>query len=581
MHADAPSLSLTAFLDVLPPLPLPAEMRAWDAAAERFGLSSAMLMENAGRVACDILRAHRPCLRNVPIWLFMGGGNNGGDAACLARHLADHGADVWLFHARPVEAYSGAAAVQLRMAQDNGVPLLPLHAFPLACAAALGADPHRDEGAVHACRAQPLPQSMPEILPEILVDGLLGTGFSGTLRPEMQECIERINTVHAAIPGCFVLALDTPSGLDAASGRPSPVAVRADATVSLAALKPGLALPEARIWTGSLHVGDIGIPRAVRSNAPCSAWLLDGRALQVLPAVAPESHKNTYGHVLVVGGAPGLSGAAHLACAAALRTGAGLVTAAAPARSLADIRSGWPEIMTHALDPGSASGERHWPDSLDQPLRDLLARATALVLGPGMGRDEETAAFLAALLGQAGRPPAVVDADALMALARGPDLLRLLTPADILTPHPGEAAALLSLDAAAVQADRAAALNALCRLSSAAVVLKGAGTLVSQAGAPTLVCPYDVPQLAIGGAGDVLAGCIGALRACREGARWPALRVAGLGVILHALAGRLCARRWPGRGALASDIADALPQVRSEFSTPAEPGPEVMTPWPA
>ena len=168
-----------------------------------------------------------------------------------------------------------------------------------------------------------------------------------------------------------------------------------------------------------------------------------------------------------------------------------------------------------------------------------------------------------------------------MLLARRPALLEQLTERDILTPHPGEAAALLACSISEIQAARPAALARLCSRCAGVVVLKGAGTLVGQSGAPLLVSPYDVPQLAMGGSGDVLAGCLGGLLARGDGADLPSLGVAGVGVALHALAGRLCAATWPERGNRASELADALPKVRTglTYATTDQIRQEVL-PWP-
>lgn len=546
--------TLAEFCARLSPLPLPEEMRQWDADAAALGLSPAMLMENAGHVALDVLLRYAPDVGGKAVWLLMGSGNNGGDAACVARLLADRGARPLIFTARPPEAATGASALHLSLARANGVRVVPL--TELAAAAS-------------AC---PASASAP---PRLIVDGLLGTGFSGTLRPGAQAAIEHVNALSGRIPSCFVLALDIPSGLDATTGKPSPVAVRAHATVSLAAAKPGLVLPEAAPWVGALHVGDIGMPGPVRS--PVRHYLLDGRALTALPAPPPESYKNSFGHVLVLGGAPGLSGAGHMACAAALRTGAGLVSAAAPESALYAIQCGWPEIMTVALGPRGATG---WPAEIPDALRERLRRATALAVGPGMGRGDDAAAFLAALLELPARPPAVIDADALVLLSRSPELLARLGPDDVLTPHPGEAAALLGTDGAHIQADRPAALTALCALSRAAVVLKGAGSLVGQACAPVFISPYAVPALAMGGSGDVLAGCIAAFLAQSRGQEGAGLRAAAAGVALHALAGRSLGHDFPRRGCLASELADALPHVRATLGEAPQGVWERRVPWP-
>ena len=546
--------TLAEFCGRLSPLPLPEEMRQWDADAAALGLSPAMLMENAGHAALDVIMRYSPDVAGKTVWLIMGAGNNGGDAACVARLLADRGAEPVIFAARPPEAATGASALHLSLARANGVRVVPLEELMAT------ADAMRAGG---------------NAAPRLMVDGLLGTGFSGTLRPGAQAAIEQVNALSARLPSCFVLALDIPSGLNAISGRPSPVAVRAHATVSLAAPKPGLVLPEAVPWVGALHVGDIGMPAPVR--APVRHYLLDGHALMDLPAPDPESYKNSFGHVLVLGGAPGLSGAGHMACASALRTGAGLVSAAAPESALAAIQCGWPEIMTHALGPRGAT---EWPAALPDALRERLRRATALAVGPGMGRGEDAAAFLAALLELPERPPAVMDADALILLSRRRELLARLGPDDVLTPHPGEAAALLGTDGAHIQADRPAALAALCGLSAATAVLKGAGTLVGQAGAPVFISPYAVPALAMGGSGDVLAGCIAALLAQSTGHEGAGLRAAATGVALHALAGRSLDLRFPRRGCLASELADELPHVSATLGEAPQGVWERRAPWP-
>ncbi|WP_301204704.1 NAD(P)H-hydrate epimerase, partial [uncultured Desulfovibrio sp.] len=208
---DAPE----EFCRLLSPLPLPDEMRQWDEEAERFGLSTAMLMENAGRVACDVLLRHCPDVEGAAVWLLMGSGNNGGDAACVARLLADRGARPLLFHARPPDAVSGASALHLSMARANGVRLAPLEELPVAMTACLGGMTAKERNATATAAAESGP-------PRIIVDGLLGTGFSGKLRPEAQAAIERVNALSRRIAGCFVLAIDIPSGLDAVSGLPSP-----------------------------------------------------------------------------------------------------------------------------------------------------------------------------------------------------------------------------------------------------------------------------------------------------------------------------------------------------------------------
>ena len=533
----------------LPPLPFPQEIRAWDQGAKAFGLPEMLLMENAAKAAFDVIRRHCPDIAGKTIWLIMGSGNNGGDAACLARYLLDAGARPLVLHTKALGQLKGASGQHAKVAKASGVPFRRLR--------------YQRDG-------WNLPNSSQ---PHIIIDGLLGTGFRGSLRADVLALVEAVNSLAV---GRTVVSLDIPSGLDACTGNPMPTAVRAGLTISFAAAKPGIVLPCAKEWTGTVHVCDIGIPAVIRVKERCSAYLLDAQCLSPLTrrsALPENSFKNTFGHVLVLGGARGYGGAAHLAARAALRTGAGLVTVAAPATAVADIKCGWPEIMTLALE----DTEQCWPSSISPRLKSLIESCTSLVVGPGMGRGQDGAEFLHALLALPRRPPIVFDADALALLSYDPKLFAKVREEDILTPHPGEAGMLLGLTAQAVQADRWAALENLCARSCGVNVLKGAGTMVRQSTSPILICPYDIPQLAVGGSGDVLAGCLGGLLAsrgeivqkCSADLAWgchPSLLTAGVGVALHALAGRSLAQQWPLRGNTSAETADALPQVLHRVS---------------
>lgn len=538
------------------PLPAPAEMSGWDRAAIELGLPEVLLMENASREALHALEAETGPVLGKRVLLFMGGGNNGGDAACLARHLRDAGAETLVLHTRPLGAYRGVAGRHLRLARRCGVVFAPAAGWPVR----YGGTPW------DACG---------EGGPDIVVDGLLGTGFAGSLRPLERGLVGRINALSRR---AFIFALDIPSGLSGLSGRPSPVAVRAHATVTFEAAKPGLVLPEAAPYTGRLHVRPIGIPAVVRRAHPASFQLITPEIGRALPAAAPGWHKGSAGSVLIVGGSSGLTGAPHLAARAALRCGAGLVSVAAPHDLCAEIKAHCPDIMTRPLGgPGTA----RWSPALVEALRPW--RCGALALGPGLGRDPETAAFVRALLGSPGRPSAVVDADALHALAVHPETLASLRPCDVLTPHPGEAATLLHTTPALVQADRFAALAALQRLAPCVWVLKGAGTLIGMEGRPVTIAPYAEPNLAVGGSGDVLSGCLCTLLAQTaahpsesseaEGCASAAHLAACLGVHLHAKAGEVLRAAFPERGNTASDIAETLSRARARE---AGHGPEAL-----
>ena len=533
------------------PLPTPKEMHEWDQASIRLGLPEALLMENASREALHVLHGEAGGLQGKRVLFFMGSGNNGGDAACLARHVHDCGASVLVLHTRPLGACKGVTGLHVRLARRCGVRFAPAAGWP-ARFRGTPWDIAWTDG--EACGG-----------PDVVVDGLLGTGFSGSLRSPEMLLVGHINALRSR---ALVFALDVPSGLSGLTGRPCPVAVRARATVSFEAAKPGLVLPEALPYTGSLYVRPIGIPAVVRAAHPASFQLLTEGIFQTLPGVTPGWHKGTAGAVLVVGGSKGLTGAPHLAALGALRAGAGLVSVAAPQGLCRDIKADCPDIMTRPL---GAAEHLCWSSVTISDLLPHVRPCGALVLGPGLGREPETAAFVRDVLACSARPAAVVDADALHALAVHPDALASLRPCDILTPHPGEAATLLRTTPALVQADRFGALRALQRLAPAVWILKGAGTLIGTEGRPMTIVPCAEPNLAVGGSGDVLAGCLGTLMAqfshCSgvqpengENGEEPFM-TACLGVYWHAQAGHALRERFPHRGNTATEIADALPAV--------------------
>ncbi|OGR38267.1 MAG: hypothetical protein A2051_13390 [Desulfovibrionales bacterium GWA2_65_9] len=519
------------------PLPTPAEMAAWDKSAVRdFGLKAELLMENAGAEALCVLRKAYGPLAGARVLLVAGGGNNGGDAFVLARRLLDEGAEPLVLHTRPISGYRAAARYHLDLARRAGAAC---HHLP----------PGRAKSALCACEA-----------PDILVDGLLGTGMSGELSPEALTLVQAMNTLGE---NCFVLALDSPSGLDGLTGQPRPEAVRADVTVAFHAPKLGSALPQAAPFVGTLVPRAIGLPRAVMDAAPPRQVLLTERLFGLLSAPAAELHKGRAGHVLVLGGSEGLTGAAQLCALAALRAGAGLVTVGCPRGVLAEVKAGMPDIMALGLGHGMA-----WtPDCMDS-LIPTLGRYDAVVIGPGLGRNKEAADFLALFpkafdqsfdLGWA--VPCIYDADALYHLAQNPGIMKELPQDAVLTPHPGEMARLLGMGMGEVQADRATAAHRFLATHPQVLTLKGAGTLVGQ-GDLLHLSPIVAPNLAVGGSGDVLAGVIAAILA--RGVN--PLHAACLGVYWHGLCGLALAETFPARGNLATEIAHALPHVLKEHA---------------
>lgn len=550
------------------PVPTPEEMARWDAETIAAGISEEVLMENASAAAMESLRSHAFRLgielENAEVLLLAGSGNNGGDAFCMARHLLDEGARPTLICTRDPGEYRGSAGHWLTVALRLGIPAFSADAW--------------EQNAIPVSSA-----------PAIVIDGLLGTGFRGPLREREKRLIEKLNGLSPRL----VLAIDVPSGLDSRTGHPSPHTVRADVTVTLQAVKPGLLLPEASFFTGILEVRPIGIPGAVRNAFPPAfrSWLPPvmghsghetNRCLRIEHGISPSilhlqdkefpplsrgpAHKGKAGRVLVVGGSAEYAGAPCLAAWAALRTGAGLVTVAGPSPVLNAVRMAMPSLTTLSLcsEQQPERESETWRNAGLSSLIRILPQTGSIIFGPGLGRNDEVTEFARTFLSLPQRPPLVLDADALYLLALRPELLSYLRPCDVLTPHPGEAATLLETDTSEVQADRFSALKKLADLTASVWVLKGEGTLISIPGEPSVISPWNVPQLAVAGSGDVLAGIIGAFLARGHDSGLSAV----LGVWAHVLAGLRLARAFPMRGNSPHDIAEALPSVLPMLGEP-------------
>ncbi len=496
------------------------EMRQADRAASTVhGVPVARLMENAGRAVAEIARAQSASGRVV---VYAGAGNNGGDGFVAARRLREAGLSVEVWLAVPAERISGEARENLDRLRGLGV------------AVAGGAPPALRRG-------------------DLGLDALLGTGLSRPPEGRFSEGIRALNAGREA--GARVIAVDVPSGLDADTGRTPGLCVAAHLTVTLGAAKRGLALEPGASLAGEIRVGDIGIPAEALLAISSRVERLDEDDVRGLFRPRPrEAHKGEEGHLLVVAGSPGKAGAAALAVRGGLRGGGGLVTLASRRAVVDRLWTVAPEAMGAAL-PGEG------PLALgDLPaLRAAAEGKDALAVGPGLPRGSETAECLAGLLaGFDG--PAVLDADALNALAGRLDLLGRAKGPIVVTPHPGEMARLAGRTVAEVQADRIGAAQALAEEHGVTVVLKGARTVVASEGAVWIV-PTGNPGMATGGTGDVLCGLVGALLAQRH----PAAEAARAAAYVHGLAGDLAAARRGERGLIASDVAEAIGEVWSRW----------------
>jgi NAD(P)H-hydrate epimerase len=369
----------------------------------------------------------------------------------------------------------------------------------------------------------------------IVLDALLGTGLTGEVREPYRSAIDAINAVE--LP---VVAVDIPSGLCADTGCILGDAVRADLTVTFIGLKLGLFTGDAADVVGELVFNDLHADPQLLGRAPISARRLSANNLPRLASRAPASHKGKFGHVLLIGGDRGFGGAILLSAQSALRSGAGMVSVATRSEHVPAALARIPEAMV--LGTSSAN-----------QLMGLLQKVSVLVVGPGLGQAGWGRSLLSAA---ANAPlPQVWDADALNLLAEE----RVVLPRDcVITPHPGEAARLLGISTAQVQADRPAAAHALSKKYTAVVVLKGAGSLIASPDGRLAVCHQGHPAMATAGLGDVLAGLVGALLA--QG--MAAFDAACLAVWLHANAGAQQGKF--GRGLAASDLIPAIRQLLEE-----------------
>ena len=485
-----------------------AEQRELDKlAASEAGLPTRVLMENAGAAVARAVAALQP--RKVVV--FCGPGNNGGDGSVAARLLASS-----------YEVYTWYTTKQLK--GD-------------AADAAKAWTGEQADRAIHGG---------PGV---VIVDAVFGSGLS---RPPEGAEAEAIRAMNAARErGAQIVAVDVPSGIDSDTGAVYPVHLaKADVTVTLHAPKRGLYLHPGADCAGRIVVEPIGIPSQLEAKlSEKSCELVDEDWAREHLAPRPRnSHKNDYGHVLVVAGSQGKSGAAAMVCEGALRAGAGLVTLAARPEVLTGLL---PEVMTVALPGDGPLGARDL-----EPLKAALKGKSALAVGPGIPRGPETAALIGALLAQA--EATVIDADALNALAehRGEiaGWVRAAPSPPVFTPHPGEFARLTGEETERILADRIDAATKAAQRFGAHIVLKGAHSVIADPDGASAICAAGNPGMATAGTGDVLTGIAAAVLARRGGAGGTGDR-ARLAVFLHAFAGDLAAAQLSETALIATDIA--------------------------
>jgi NAD(P)H-hydrate epimerase len=494
-------------------------------AVEELGIPSMVLMENAAVGVADALGERFPEVETVGI--LCGPGNNGGDGLAVARHLHARGYEMALATVGDRSRLSGDCRRQLEIVE------------------ALGLTVDAITGEADLDRWFALASSW-----DLLIDALFGTGLSRPLVGLYEVVVDRVATC-----GLEVLSIDLPSGLLADRAQPEGPAVEATLTVTFAAPKVAHLLPPAAELAGEVVVAGLALPRFLFDAEAPVIELLTADEISSLRAPRPlEGHKGTFGHLLVVAGSLGRSGAAILAARAAVRSGVGLVTVGTPACCVDIVESGSIESMTlpmAATESGtlaaSALEATVGSDAYD-----------AWILGPGLGQGEEVGTAIREAT-RALRCPLVLDADGLNAFAGQAARLAERTEPTVLTPHPGELARLLSVDPPKGHDERMERVREAASTTGAVVVLKGYRTLVADPAGNLAVCPTGNDSLATGGTGDVLAGLLGGFLALGMRA-WDAAVCA---VFLHGLAADLFVDEYDAESLAATTLVEALAKAMS------------------
>jgi NAD(P)H-hydrate epimerase len=489
-----------------------AQMGAVDKATVEAGIPGIVLMENAAHRCVEFLAERFGPLPQQRIAVVCGKGNNGGDGLAIARQLFTrfHPRELWVVLIADPKELRGDAAANYTMLTAAGLQVY--HDFGTEMRTA-----------------------------SLVVDAVLGTGLNGAARGAALDAIRQIND---GFPLAKVFAVDIPSGLAGDAGAIPGEYVRADATVTFTAPKVCHAMPPASHLMGELVVAPIGSrPSIYEDDAAILLSLITPESIAPLFAKRPtDSNKGKYGHVLIVAGARGKTGAAVMAGLSALRSGAGLVTVACPDSALDAVAAHAPEAMTEAL-PEHGAFDR---------ILELAEKRTLVAIGPGIGTSDDTRATVQRLFAEL-KKPMVVDADALNCLAgsdwKGGDFLRVLTP------HPGEMSRLTGLSIAEVQADRLGTVRKLATERQVTVVLKGDGTLIGFPDGRVWINPTGSPSMATGGTGDILTGMTAGLLG-----QFPhdADRAVAGAVYLHGLAGHIAARHMREQPVIATDLLGFL-----------------------
>jgi len=503
------------------------EMQQIDRAAiEKYGLAGTVLMERAGLAVVKKANELFP-LSIYKTIVLCGAGNNGGDGLVIARLLHNSGSDVEAYLAGSPAKLKGDAKTNYLAAKKFGVKILPIKKF-----------------------LSPLTSHLsPNIL---IIDALLGTGLNNDVRPPLFDVIKKVNRMSAP-----VVAVDVSSGISSDTGQVMGAAIKADCTVTFGLPKRGHLLYPGAEHTGRLFVEEIGFPTELLLSEKINVNFFErSDAVALLPKRPKNSHKGTFGHVLLIAGSKGKTGAALMAARACLRSGAGLVTIGMPESLVTAFQSRVTEEMVLPLPDkgnGTLSSEAAGP-----VLEFLEKKGSVLAIGPGLSVDDDIKKLVALLIAGS-KIPVIIDADGLNALEGRTSILKKARAPVILTPHPGEMERLLGsgVRGKGQGEDRISTAASFAKKTGTYLVLKGAPTVTAAPDGRVYINSSGNPGMATAGTGDVLTGMISAFAAQRLSPMDAAL----LGVYMHGLAGDTAAGKKGGHSLIASDIIKEIPGI--------------------
>lgn len=495
-------------------------------AIEEFGIPGMVLMENAARGTVSAMFHHFPDLLKKRVGVFAGRGNNGGDAFAVSRYLLNRGIACRVYLLTAKGEIKGDAAANLQILSRMGGEVLEV-------VDRKGFKARREEMAGN----------------DLLVDGIFGTGLNAPVKGFFHEIIDFINSLRRP-----VVSIDIPSGLDADNGQVLGTCIKASLTVTYGLAKRGLLIQPGAQYCGTLVIVDISLPGSLIEAESLKDHLIEGAEFgPFLAPRNPDVHKGDFGHLLVLSGSPGKTGAAAMVCQAAMRVGTGLITLGIPESLNPIMEVKLTEAMT---EPLPETKDKTLALSAQRRINELCSRKDALAIGPGLSLHPETARLIQRIV-KSINLPAVIDADGLSALVGQMDSIRKNRGDLILTPHPGEMARLLGSTVQEIQHNRIQAAREFAQENGVILVLKGARSIVASPKGDVFINPTGNPGMASGGMGDVLTGMVGGFLA--QGI--PPLEAAKLGVYLHGLVGDFVASQKGERGMAARDMIEETPKV--------------------